>query len=784
MSKKSLLIEEALYGVFEGPRKGQKDITDKISVEVNDGRLNARVTNELAGGDPVPNVVKELRVKYKFGGVVKSVKVKEGECISIPSFEDCMPENTERGFGSFEITDDGALKLIRTVVSSNLPSSPNLSFDSARLIHTYELSTQLDWRCRRFELCIGNDFGCEGRSPENLDIWEFEPENTASFFMPVPGTSRVDICHKCKGKKVCVQCNGSGHVNCDSCAGKGFSVCQKCDGVGSKLTTERINVTCPRCGGRGYIRYPRACIQCNGTGRHRVRQTEQCPACCGTGLDNFYFDDFKCDVCNGKGHLDAGEKQLVSQCHHCGGKGQIVCQKCAGNGYLECQECHGGGKCKECNGEGKATYILYCEQIALSLLPVKEALFDDDVDFNLRIPEKKSIAEKVAHAGCEKIVCDWESPRKECASESCPDDFNKLNLSTPEETATTKAETVLKRLWEVAWQKSDSAITGYRGGIYSNRFLRQRYSIRQLRSIIRVSFTDYGAKGIFYISADGKVLLKDTSDIDKAYQDLKRREEEEQRRNEKERIAHEKTKERLGKIFSYCSYFGLIAVAIALPYFFGGRSIAEYLAALALPELIIGVAAYFLSGFAYFYFYGYVWCLAERGRNGVWVVDRRSNKPMSRRMIRLLWLFTPLVLCRMLMDTVPNVAQCATQISNWLGAVSRQAWFYIAAISLIRHCINQSAWKWKWDYWVYILATRTLEVVAIVLTLWPMLLPEGTFLQELSAKMIGWLEAPLTFAGIAVVWPITLAWKVFSWAGDIVAHVLVQIISGITNIFK
>jgi hypothetical protein len=78
-----LEIRQAVYGAFNNPVGGKVDVTAKLKEMIKDGLLQAQASNDLAG-DPMPNVVKELRVEYAVDGVVQSAVFKEGEEIQLP----------------------------------------------------------------------------------------------------------------------------------------------------------------------------------------------------------------------------------------------------------------------------------------------------------------------------------------------------------------------------------------------------------------------------------------------------------------------------------------------------------------------------------------------------------------------------------------------------------------------------------------------------------------------------------------------------------------------------
>lgn len=71
----ALSITEAIYG--------GKDVTNIVSDQIINNKLSIKVSNALFG-DPTPNVVKYLNIKYSEKGVVKSANVIEGGICELP----------------------------------------------------------------------------------------------------------------------------------------------------------------------------------------------------------------------------------------------------------------------------------------------------------------------------------------------------------------------------------------------------------------------------------------------------------------------------------------------------------------------------------------------------------------------------------------------------------------------------------------------------------------------------------------------------------------------------
>lgn len=84
VSKHTLEIVEAVYGVLSPELPDVVDVTAKLAAMVRNNRLTVAATNSLAG-DPAPNVVKQLRVDYTYGGASHTLVVDEGQSLSIPT---------------------------------------------------------------------------------------------------------------------------------------------------------------------------------------------------------------------------------------------------------------------------------------------------------------------------------------------------------------------------------------------------------------------------------------------------------------------------------------------------------------------------------------------------------------------------------------------------------------------------------------------------------------------------------------------------------------------------
>jgi hypothetical protein len=90
-------IIRAFYGVMSGEPPAPDntvDITTKVVAVVRGGELLVKAGNELAGGDPVPLRRKELIVKYRHQGSVKTVRVAENRMLALPEGQsaDAQPD--------------------------------------------------------------------------------------------------------------------------------------------------------------------------------------------------------------------------------------------------------------------------------------------------------------------------------------------------------------------------------------------------------------------------------------------------------------------------------------------------------------------------------------------------------------------------------------------------------------------------------------------------------------------------------------------------------------------
>ncbi len=139
-------VVRAIYGVkpeqaIKPPKQSQTvDITDQLAALVKDGELSATIGNALAGRDPASLVVKEARIEYRYGGMLKHTSVHENALLilpetseratAIPDYEltaaaDGTPGLLAWKAGTFEV-DTASGKTLKTAVDT-LPAPVEVS---------------------------------------------------------------------------------------------------------------------------------------------------------------------------------------------------------------------------------------------------------------------------------------------------------------------------------------------------------------------------------------------------------------------------------------------------------------------------------------------------------------------------------------------------------------------------------------------------------------------------------------------------------------------------------
>ncbi|HAQ19375.1 MAG TPA: hypothetical protein DCR40_09120 [Prolixibacteraceae bacterium] len=79
-NQSGLKVVSALYGNNET----YIDITEKLNQLIENDKLSVKVSNELAGRDPLQNVKKELKLIYSLGSKIETVVVDETQDLKLP----------------------------------------------------------------------------------------------------------------------------------------------------------------------------------------------------------------------------------------------------------------------------------------------------------------------------------------------------------------------------------------------------------------------------------------------------------------------------------------------------------------------------------------------------------------------------------------------------------------------------------------------------------------------------------------------------------------------------
>ena len=106
-----LVITKAVYGAFSSEGDGWADLTERVKARVRRGERSVPATNQFAGGDPAPNVVKQLRVDVSADGAKRSIVVGENQTLAVPegaevvrAFYGILPEESELVDRTVDIT--------------------------------------------------------------------------------------------------------------------------------------------------------------------------------------------------------------------------------------------------------------------------------------------------------------------------------------------------------------------------------------------------------------------------------------------------------------------------------------------------------------------------------------------------------------------------------------------------------------------------------------------------------------------------------------------------------
>ena len=77
-------VVSALYGYWPNAGRAQRDVTAEVKSLVAGHMREIRADNAMAGGDPAPNQVKQLRVTYRLNGWRRTIEVVEGKTLELP----------------------------------------------------------------------------------------------------------------------------------------------------------------------------------------------------------------------------------------------------------------------------------------------------------------------------------------------------------------------------------------------------------------------------------------------------------------------------------------------------------------------------------------------------------------------------------------------------------------------------------------------------------------------------------------------------------------------------
>ena len=138
-------------------------------------------------------------------------------------------------------------------------------------------------------------------------------------------------------KATCVQCHGTGLLEC-----------RKCKGIGEVVG--KSMASCPTCGGTGQVKRLVSCSNCRGKGsiaekckycwRQNGMRKKNCYNCGGKG----WGDSEMCQACDGNGKI-SGHYVCIT----CQGRGEfmndcdVTCPACSGNCKIKCERCEGRG---------------------------------------------------------------------------------------------------------------------------------------------------------------------------------------------------------------------------------------------------------------------------------------------------------------------------------------------------------------------------------------------------------------------------------------------------------
>lgn len=632
----------------------------------------------------------------------------------------------------------------------------SLHIDSVELFSVYKFSLAMTGLNRFLEQRVGGGQGSGEKDFLNKDIWTVAEEGqTGDFAVAIPGSTTEEACHQCGGKKTCRHCGGTGKSDCRECSGNG-----KCD----------------ECGGLGL----QTCPSCRGSGKVETSVWVNCSFCHGSGLQwGGPNHGGPCPQCHGRGQE---EKPAHETCPSCGGDGKTTCKACGGTkrcgicggtGKTECKKCSGSGKCKECGASGKVKYSWWCVQEELSLCQ-KKSMEDKADEIQTAHTwnnddcwrDREDEISTVCNIETQSSVCEVELLDKEYPSPCL------VNKGENEEEATTVAKT-FSQLWK---NVKENLLAKTKDGYGSDfRIIRQKYKIERIPVVAKFVFSMFGKKG---------VLLQDLTDTCDWNGDVRKIEREYRRKVC--RHAFLRTDLWLAATL-------LVAGAIvAMPFIWSANSVSAYLKNVFSPALITGIGAFLAVRFLTWYFYSYVWDLAELERRtrswselgaGVKGYDYKvwtsGNTDNIKRCIRLLWVLMPIVVVQGLYAKIPLVASFLAPTREWFAAISSVEWSYIAGVCALKAAIIWASKKWEWKFAVEKSLIVLLAAFALAFVVWPCHLPEGLAFRSVMEQVLPYVALPVRFLGLAVYWPILI----MLWALGFVGRMAVSLVMWIVSLF-
>jgi hypothetical protein len=131
-----LVIDKAVYGVLS-EADDRVDLTEKVRALVKEGKRTIPGNNAFAGRDPVPNVIKELRLDYTLNGEKKSQTVSENQSLTVPegaSVDRVLYGYTEERPVSGVVEVTAALRAALKAGKLEITASNSLAGDPAQMV--------------------------------------------------------------------------------------------------------------------------------------------------------------------------------------------------------------------------------------------------------------------------------------------------------------------------------------------------------------------------------------------------------------------------------------------------------------------------------------------------------------------------------------------------------------------------------------------------------------------------------------------------------------------------